>query len=230
MALINWQNFRVQYFFIFTGLNLLKSFKLVDKVITTIGTSIVMMTTAYNLTKYIRTYFNQEFIPSVKKAVLITGKLKINYLIISNYIIFSIEKGADKGITYDLAIKLNEHGFRVYATVMEPTAPAVESLVSDSRFANLMKVKKMDVTNEEEVNKVVKEITEELNTNQEELWAVINGAETREFGHFDWSEFKLYEKIFNVNTFGTVRVVRAFLPLIRKSKGIDVSLPPLPSQ
>ena len=120
----------------------------------------------------------------------------------------------------DLAIKLNEHGYKVYATMANKEEQTAQNLVSNSRFENLMVVKKMDVTDEEEVNKVSKEITTELETNGEELWAVINGAEVREFGHFDWSLFRMYEKLFNVNTLGTVRVIRAFLPLIRKSKGI----------
>ena len=129
-------------------------------------------------------------------------------------------KGTDKDLGHDVAVKLNDQGYRVYATVMDHKSPAAEKLVNDSRFASLMSIKEMDVTNETEVNKVAKEVTEELEANGEQLWAVINAAEVQEFGHFDWSQFELYEKIFDVNTFGTVRVVRAFLPLLRQSKGI----------
>ncbi|XP_054169310.1 D-beta-hydroxybutyrate dehydrogenase, mitochondrial-like [Oppia nitens] len=204
MAYFNIESFKTQYFLVFSALNLLRVVNTFDGAVNMIGGSIVMTALAWNVTKYIRKYLNREYLPSSKKAVLITG--------------------SDKGLGHDLAVKLNEQGFRVYATVMDINNPIIDKLMTGSRYENLMNVKKMDVTNEEEVNKVAKEVSDELVANEESLWAVINTVEVQEFGHFDWSQFSMYEKIFDVNTFGTVRVIRAFLPLLRKSKGRIVNV------
>ena len=77
----------------------------------------------------------------------------------------------------------------------------------------------MDVTNDEEVMKTYEEVKNDLNRNQEELWAVVNNAGIGSFGPIDWGTLDTYKNVFDVNTFGTVRVTRTFLPLIRKSKG-----------
>lgn len=119
-----------------------------------------------------------------------------------------------------MAVKLNEHGFRVYATVTDIKGEGVQYMRDNCRFEDRLAVKQLDVTNDAEVSQLAKEVGAELEANGELLWSVVNGAEVREFGHSDWSEFAMFEKIFAVNTLGTVRVVRAFLPLLRLSKGM----------
>ncbi len=114
---------------------------------------------------------------------------------------------------------MNEHGFRVYATVLDPMSPGSQQLTTNSRFCNKTKVLKMDVTNDEEVNNTYEEVEKELNSNGEQLWAIVNNAGLPSVGQIDWGTLDSYKKVFEVNTFGTVRVTRAFLPLIRKSKG-----------
>ena len=122
-----------------------------------------------------------------------------------------------------MAVKLNEHGFRVYATVTDIKVDGVEYMRDNCRFEDRMIVKQIDVTNDSEVNQLAKDVGTDLEANGEVLWAVINGAEVREFGHSDWSELAMFDKMFAVNTLGTVRVVRAFLPFLRKSKGMPTN-------
>lgn len=51
------------------------------------------------------------------------------------------------------------------------------------------------------------------------LWGVVNNAGWSTFGHVEWVPIHICRKGLEVNIWGTLRVIRAFLPLIRKSKG-----------
>jgi 3-hydroxybutyrate dehydrogenase len=52
-----------------------------------------------------------------------------------------------------------------------------------------------------------------------ELWAVITNAGWSTFGLVEWVPMDVFQKIMNINLFGTIRTVKAVLPLIRRSKG-----------
>ena len=52
-----------------------------------------------------------------------------------------------------------------------------------------------------------------------ELWALVNNAGVIERGEIEWMPMESCMKQFEVNTFGVMRVTKAFLPLLRKSKG-----------
>ena len=77
----------------------------------------------------------------------------------------------------------------------------------------------MDVTNDDNVRKVYRQVSKDLDHNGDKLWAVVNNAGRFAFGHIEWGTLDTYNQVFNVNVFGTVRVTRTFLPLIKKSKG-----------
>ncbi|XP_054165428.1 D-beta-hydroxybutyrate dehydrogenase, mitochondrial-like [Oppia nitens] len=157
------------------------------------------------ITKKIRKYYNNnKFVTSYKRAVLITG--------------------CDSGFGNALAQTLNEHGFRVYATVLDTDSDGAKKLATSARFDGMTTVLRMDVTNDEEVNAVYEQIAKELQQNGEQLWAVVNNAGLFTSGPLDWGTVDSYKRIFEVNTFGTVRVARTFLPLIRQSKGRIVNL------
>ena len=90
-----------------------------------------------------------------------------------------------------------------------------------STFSDLMKVIKMDVRNDEEVNYVYEDIKKDLELSGDQLWAIVNNAGILDWGHTEWGTLDTYKNVFEVNTFGLVRVTRTFLPLIRSSKGIN---------
>lgn len=96
---------------------------------------------------------------------------------------------------------------------------SAQSLIANSRFENKIKVIKMDVTSDEEVNNAYKQICDDLKLREEKLWAVINNAGISMIGPVDWGTFELYKNVFEVNIFGMARVSRTFLPLIRESRG-----------
>ncbi|EEC10383.1 estradiol 17-beta-dehydrogenase, putative [Ixodes scapularis] len=52
-----------------------------------------------------------------------------------------------------------------------------------------------------------------------DLWAVVCNAGVNLFLEFEWMSQRDVSWMFDVNVHGTVRVVRAFLPLLRRSRG-----------
>ena len=103
---------------------------------------------------------------------------------------------------------------------MNPESDGAKGLVTGARFEGKTKVMRMDVTNEEEIQSVYEEIKTDLQQNGEELWAVVNNAGILTLGPIDWGTTEAFKTVFDVNTLGTVRVTRTFLPLIRQSKGL----------
>ncbi len=51
------------------------------------------------------------------------------------------------------------------------------------------------------------------------LWALVNNAGIAVFTEIEWCSVDQFQRVMDVNVFGVVRVTKAFLPLIRQSKG-----------
>jgi len=169
-----------------------------------VGKLIVVSSLSWHLAKRIRKRLNNEVITSYKRAVVVTG--------------------CDTGFGNALALKLNENGYRVYATVLNPDSDGAKKLVTGSRFDGMTHVLRMDVTKDNEVQSVYEQVKNDLRQRDEELWALVNNAGVIAYGPFDWGTVDTYKKVFEVNTFGMARVTRTFVPLLRQSKGRIVNL------
>ena len=51
------------------------------------------------------------------------------------------------------------------------------------------------------------------------LWAVVNNAGVCIYGEFDWMTTEQALKQVDVNLLGTIRLTKAFLPLVKEAKG-----------
>ena len=143
-------------------------------------------------------------VPAKGKAVLITG--------------------CDSGFGHLTSIALNNLGFVVFAGVLDPEGEGAQKL---KQVKNRIQVLKMDVTNSEEVLSCVSKVEDYLSNNNLKLHAIINNAGIASGGEIEWmtpGSVCDYESHLAVNTLGVIRVTRAFLPLIRKSKGRVVNL------
>ncbi|XP_054165117.1 D-beta-hydroxybutyrate dehydrogenase, mitochondrial-like [Oppia nitens] len=204
-SLFSLKSFVLQYLLSFLTLYLVTIVSCsIGCLVSVLGQLIVVTVLSWFVTKTVGKYLNKEFLTSYKRAVLVTG--------------------CDSGFGNALAQTLNEHGFRVYATVLDTNSDGAKKLATSGRFDGMTTVLRMDVTNDEEVNAVYEQIAKELQQNGEQLWAVVNNAGIMTWGPLDWGTVDSYKRIFEVNTFGTVRVTRTFLPLIRQSKGRIVNL------
>ena len=54
------------------------------------------------------------------------------------------------------------------------------------------------------------------------LWALVNNAGVSTFGEVEFTSMETYKHVSEVNLWGTIRVTKAFLPLVRRAKGLCV--------
>ncbi|KAM4533655.1 D-beta-hydroxybutyrate dehydrogenase, mitochondrial [Odontesthes bonariensis] len=132
--------------------------------------------------------------------------------------------GCDCGFGHALAKHMHKLGFTVFAGCLLKDkggdgAKELEELNSDR-----MRVIQLDVCSDEEVNKAVEYIKDNLEDSQRGLWAVVNNAGVSTFGEVEFTSVDTYKQVAEVNLWGTIRVTKAVLPLIRRAKGRVVNL------
>uniref|UniRef100_A0A3Q2ECZ6 3-hydroxybutyrate dehydrogenase, type 1 n=1 Tax=Cyprinodon variegatus TaxID=28743 RepID=A0A3Q2ECZ6_CYPVA len=94
----------------------------------------------------------------------------------------------------------------------------------DEFHSDRMKVVQLDVCSDEQVKKAVEYIKGNLDDSQRGLWAVVNNAGVSTFGEVEFTSVESYKQVSEVNLWGTIRVTKAVLPLIRKAKGRVVNI------
>ncbi|XP_063587881.1 D-beta-hydroxybutyrate dehydrogenase, mitochondrial-like [Penaeus indicus] len=107
-------------------------------------------------------------------------------------------------------------GFHVFAGCLQASGESARDLASSA--SSRLRVIQLDITKEEEVNAALKEVKDLLSPG-EELWGLVNNAGISTFGAVEWTSLPVFREVADVNLFGHIRVTKAFLPLIRKSKG-----------
>lgn len=61
------------------------------------------------------------------------------------------------------------------------------------------------------------------------MWGLVNNAGISTFGEVEFTSMETYKEVAEVNLWGTVRMTKSFLPLIRRAKGeSERDLPPAP--
>ncbi|XP_014781652.1 short-chain dehydrogenase/reductase family 9C member 7 [Octopus bimaculoides] len=146
-------------------------------------------------------HFNRKtYIDPERKAVLITG--------------------CDTGFGHELAVKLDLKGFSVYACCLFANGTGANML--REKMSSKSKVIQLDVVSDEQLQKAVKDVKSDLGPNM--LWALVNNAGIAEISEIEWCAVSQFQHIMNVNVMGMVRVTKAFLPLLRESKGRVVNV------
>nr|CAD7260778.1 unnamed protein product [Timema shepardi] len=123
--------------------------------------------------------------------------------------------GCDTGFGNQCARRLDALGSTVYAGCLMPEGAGAQELKSDT--SSRLHIVPLDVTKEKDVDKAV-EYVKAIQGDQG-LWAVINNAGILTTGEIELMPVEIFQRIIEVNTIGSVRVTKAFLPLVRKSKG-----------
>ncbi|XP_064620642.1 D-beta-hydroxybutyrate dehydrogenase, mitochondrial-like [Lineus longissimus] len=127
--------------------------------------------------------------------------------------------GCDTGLGYELAKALNKLGCIVFAGCLKPNGPGAQKLKACT--TDQCHILHLDVSNDESVEKVIKVIREKSDG---ELWAVVNNAGINAYGDTELCTMDMYRKQTDVNLFGTIRVTKACLKMIRKAKGRIVNV------
>lgn len=121
--------------------------------------------------------------------------------------------GAAMGMGAMKAKKLADRGWQVFAGVL-PGADTSE--LGDN--SNIIKVEQ-DVTSDESVTASAKIVDEHLNGRPLDLLINNAGIANKGTGPVEGIDMKEMRFLFEVNTFGPMRVCQAFLPMIRRGPG-----------
>ncbi|KAG8452405.1 hypothetical protein GDO86_004272 [Hymenochirus boettgeri] len=127
--------------------------------------------------------------------------------------------GCDTGFGNLLAKRLSRKGFHVLAGCL--TQAGTENLQKDCPV-NLKSIL-LDVTNRESINKAVEWATTEVGDRG--LYGLVNNAGVANpIGPTEWMTLQDFKKVMEVNTFGTIAVTLAFLPLVKRAQGRIVNM------
>nr|XP_033814192.1 D-beta-hydroxybutyrate dehydrogenase, mitochondrial-like [Geotrypetes seraphini] len=132
--------------------------------------------------------------------------------------------GCDTGFGFALAKHLHAIGFTVFAGCLLKDKGGDGSTELQSMQSDRMNVFQLNVTSDEEVAQAVEFVKKNLQDPQRGLWGVVNNAGVSGFGDIEFASLDSYKEMADVNLWGTVRVTKAFLPLIRRAKGRVVNM------
>lgn len=130
--------------------------------------------------------------------------------------------GCASGFGKELVKRLDTLGFTVFAGVRHINDDRVKDLLS-SCSKRVIPVK-IDVTDNKQVKEAASFVRKYLESASSSscsccLWSIVCNAGVYSCQGFDWGPEGVpeYERIMNANTFGSVRVVKAFLPLLKQT-------------
>ncbi len=139
-----------------------------------------------------------------------------------------------------MAQELDSKGYTVFATCYDSYSKGAQDLVK--KCSQRLKVLKMDVTKDEDVYEAVLNVEKQLGNNSNlkdrklyfdfkiklkgfsnlfsDLWALVNNAGIINFVPIEWGKqgIDVFKNHMEVNALGQVRVTKAFLPLLRRTK------------
>ncbi|XP_029384462.1 D-beta-hydroxybutyrate dehydrogenase, mitochondrial [Echeneis naucrates] len=132
--------------------------------------------------------------------------------------------GCDTGFGHALAKHLHKLGFTVFAGCLLKDKGGDGAKELEEFHSDRMKVVQLDVSSEEQVTQAVEYIKDSLDDPERGLWAVVNNAGVSTFGEVEFTSMDTYKQVSEVNLWGTIRVTKAVLPLIRRAKGRVVNV------
>ena len=119
--------------------------------------------------------------------------------------------GCDSGFGRMIALRLHDLGATVYAGCISRSSCDELNRSDRKRMHAFI----CDVTKDDDVAKCAMRVE----TSGHVVCALINNAGVSAFGWAEALDIKTYQRNMDVNFFGTVRMTRAFLPLLRKHRG-----------
>jgi len=160
-----------------------------------VGMGLISWFLADMITKTILNNLPRKLVDGNNKAVFITG--------------------CDSGFGHELAKRLDNLGFSVFAGCLLPEKDGAQEL--KELCSDRLHIVPIDVTKDEVVEKAAQYVKKSLDGKV--LWALVNNAGIAAFTEIEWCPVSVYEKVINVNALGPIRVTKAFLPILRESSG-----------
>ena len=120
--------------------------------------------------------------------------------------------GTSTGIGKASALHLDKMGFKVYACVRKQVDGDNLKMEASDRLTPII----LDVTDEESINSAANIIEKETDG---KLFGLVNNAGVGIGGTLEVTPVKEIRKLIEVNVIGLLAVTKAFIPMLRKSKG-----------
>ncbi|GFO33237.1 D-beta-hydroxybutyrate dehydrogenase, mitochondrial [Plakobranchus ocellatus] len=128
--------------------------------------------------------------------------------------------GCDSGFGNACARRLNAAGYTVVAACLDDTSEGAQRLME---MANgHMIVIKLDLTDDDSVESCKTKLKTLCGNHG--MWSLVNNAGVCRFGDVEFSSLESYRQVMEVNIFGTLRITKACLPLLRAGKGRVVNI------
>ncbi|KAL3841980.1 hypothetical protein ACJMK2_020056 [Sinanodonta woodiana] len=146
-------------------------------------------------------------------CLLVYSILPASHLPVGNKTV--LVTGCDSGFGNALVKKLDSIGMHVFAGCLDTLNPGAIAL--SNSCSNRVTLLKLDITKKEDIAAVTKAIQEKVTSDG--LWGLVNNAGVWYFSEMEMTSDAVFQKVMDTNVFGTVRLTRSLLPLIRKAKG-----------
>lgn len=134
--------------------------------------------------------------------------------------------GCDSGFGHDLALKCVGEGMPVFAGCL--TDEGIKGISEEAaRFRNgadLLHAFQLNIRDPESVKKAREYVDQHIG-NYKGLWGIVNNAGIGDNRAWDdWQTPEMYQRFWDINTLGHIRVTHAFKDLVKKCKGRIVSV------
>ncbi len=126
----------------------------------------------------------------------------------------AVVTGSSSGIGFETSILLAKNGFHTFATVRNPEKAKAIREVSDKGELPIHVVE-LDVSSDKSVNAAINKIKDEANR----IDVVVNNAGYSLIGALEDLSMDEIKAQFETNLFGTIRVIKAVLPIMREQHG-----------
>lgn len=126
--------------------------------------------------------------------------------------------GCDSGFGYELAKKLDAERLRVFAACLTSEGEAKLKNECSPELITL----KLDVTKPRDIQYALQAVKSHLPS--QGLWAIVNNAGIGYPGPIEWQPVEEMKKTLEVNLWGMVNITKAFLPLLKRTKGRVVNV------
>ncbi|KAG8234286.1 hypothetical protein J437_LFUL015011 [Ladona fulva] len=110
-------------------------------------------------------------------------------------------------------------GFEEVETEKSSECTATSSSALKEQSSGRVHIIQLDVTSEEQIQKVKEYIQDNLPSGATGIWAVVNLGVWACFGEAEWLPFAAIRRSTEVNLLGVVRLTQIFLPQLRRTKG-----------
>jgi NAD(P)-dependent dehydrogenase (short-subunit alcohol dehydrogenase family) len=126
----------------------------------------------------------------------------------------AVVTGSSSGIGFETSVLLAKNGFRTFATVRNPDKANAIRNISDKGELPI-RVVELNVNSDKSVNAAIDKINDE----SKRIDVLVNNAGYSLIGALEDLSMDEIKAQFETNLFGTIRVMKAVLPIMRKQQG-----------